>query len=102
MNIAQVLIKTIAVPGVSGCNWFGPTAKAYSLSVAALPGGVPMPFLTAYPTGAGRPGTSFLNAFEGQMMTNSVLVPAGSDGAIQLYAYRRTLVIVEMAGFFAR
>jgi hypothetical protein len=61
-----------------------------------------MPFLTAYPTGQPRPNASILNAFQGQVVSNSALVPAGVNGAIDIFAFRRTHVVVEVSGYFAR
>jgi serine protease len=61
-----------------------------------------MPFLTAYPTGQTRPNASVLNAFEGQVVSNSVIIAAGTGGAIDVFAYRRTNVVVELIGYFGR
>jgi len=43
-----------------------------------------------------------LNAFEGQTVTNSTIVPSGVNGAIEVFAYRRTRIVVEISGYFAR
>jgi hypothetical protein len=72
------------------------------LNVTALPAGEPMPFLTVYATGEARPNASILNAFEGQVMTNSAIVPAGVNGSIDVYAFKRTHVVVEVSGYFRR
>ncbi|MBL8213555.1 MAG: hypothetical protein JNK87_22745 [Bryobacterales bacterium] len=93
--------RTVAIPAEL-CSWAGPAAKAYALNVTAIPSGQPMPFLTVYPAGQTRPGTSFLNAFEGQTQTNSVIVPAGVNGAVDLFAYRPTQVRVDVMGYFGR
>jgi PKD repeat protein len=42
-------------------------------------------FLTVYPDGAARPGTSNINFRTGQTIANQVLVQTGSDGAIDFY-----------------
>ena len=42
-------------------------------------------FLTVYPDGASRPGTSNINFKTGQTIANQVLVQTGSDGAIDFY-----------------
>lgn len=78
------------------------SARAYALNFTALPNGSPMPFLTAYPSNQGRPNASILNAFQGQTVTNSALIPTGPDGAIDIFAFRRTDVVVEISGYFAR
>ncbi|MBS1827545.1 MAG: hypothetical protein JST93_19675 [Acidobacteria bacterium] len=84
------------------CPAIPATAKAYALNVTALPGGSPMPFLTLFPTGQPRPNASILNAFEGQTITNSAIVAAGTNGYVDLFSYRPTHVIVEISGYFAR
>jgi len=95
-------VRTIAVPSAPQCSAIPSNAQAYALNVTALPAGSPMPFLTVYATGAPRPNSSILNAFEGQIMTNSAVVPAGMNGAIDVYAFRRTHVVVEVSGYFLR
>jgi hypothetical protein len=94
--------RTINVPTAVGCNGIPSTARGYALNVTALPSGSPMPFVTAYPTGQVRPNASILNAFEGQIVTNSAIVPANAAGAIDVYAYRRTHLVVEISGYFGR
>ncbi|MBI4904126.1 MAG: hypothetical protein HY820_10855 [Acidobacteria bacterium] len=61
-----------------------------------------MPVITAYPTGQPQPNTSILNAFQGQTVTNSAIVPAGTNGSVNIYPYRQTHVIVEVSGYFGR
>jgi len=78
------------------------SAKGYVVNVTAMPGGSPMPFITAYPTGQGRPNASILNAFEGQTVTNSAIIGAGTNGAIDVYAFQHTHIAVELAGYFGR
>lgn len=94
--------RTIDVPAAPGCLGIPASARGYALNVTALPSGNPMPFLTAYPAGENFPNASILNAFEGQIVTNSAIIPAGEGGKINLYAYRRTHVVVEVSGYFGR
>src|SRR5262249_8536823 len=94
--------RTINIAAASGCSGISANAQGYALNVTALPSGNPMPFITAYPTGQPRPNASILNAFQGQVVTNSAIIPAGTNGAIDIYAYRGTDVIVEVSGYFGR
>ncbi len=94
--------RTVTVPGSGNCTGIPATAKGYVVNVTAMPGGSPMPFITVYPTGQARPNASVLNAFEGQTVTNATIVPAGTNGAIDVYAYRRTHAVVEISGYFGR
>lgn len=90
------------IPIRSACGGLPASAAAYAVNTTALPGGSPMPFLTLWPTGQGRPNASILNAFEGQIATNFAIIPAGANGSIDLFAYRRTHVVLELNGYFGR
>lgn len=43
-----------------------------------------------------------MNAFEGQIVTNSAIIPAGTGGGVNIYAFRRTNLAVEISGYFGR
>ena len=43
-----------------------------------------------------------LNAFEGQTVTNSAIVPAGTAGSVDVYAYQQTNVVIDLSGYFGR
>jgi len=94
--------RTISVPSAAACPGLPAGARGYALNFTAVPNGNPMPFLTAYPTGQAQPNASVLNAFQGQTISNSAIIPAGTGGAIDVYAFRRTDVVVEIAGYFGR
>lgn len=94
--------RTINVPATTGCSGIPPSAQGYAINVTALPNGNPMPFITAYPTGQPRPNASILNAFQGQVVSNAAIIPAGTNGSIDIYAYRRTDVVLEVSGYFGR
>lgn len=93
--------RTIPIP-TSTCAGIPGNARAYSLNATVMPGGSPMPFLTIYPTGQGRPNASVINAFEGQTVSSGFLVPAGVNGAVDIYAFRRTHIALEISGYFGR
>lgn len=90
--------KTISV----ACVGIPATASGYAANVTSISGGSPMPFLTLYPTGQARPNASTLNAFEGQTITNSTIVPSGTNASIDVFAYRHTEVVLEVSGYFGR
>jgi len=92
--------RTIPLP-TSGCPGLPASARAYALNATVIPN-APMPFLTLYPAGQGRPNASSLNAFEGQTITNSAIIPAGTSGAVDVFAFRRTHVVLEVNGYFGR
>ncbi len=94
--------RAIPIPSLPGCANIVPAAKAYTLNISVLPNNSPMPFLTAWPTGKPRPDASMLNAFQGQTVTNSAIIPAGTGGSINVYTYRRTDLMIELTGYFVR
>ena len=45
---------------------------------------------------------SMLNDFQGKLVTNSGLVPAGPNGSIDVYSYGATDLNVLISGYFSR
>jgi hypothetical protein len=76
------------------------TAAAYSLNVSVVPQG-PLGYLTVWPTGENQPGVSTLNSVDGRVKANAAIVPAGANGAINIYASNTTDVILDIDGYFA-
>ena len=76
------------------------TAQAYSLNVTVVPDG-PLSFLTAWPAGSPQPFVSTLNSFDGSVVANAAIVPAGTGGAVSIYVTDRTQVILDINGYFA-
>ena len=74
-------------------------AQAYSLNFAAVPKG-PLGFLTAWPTGQPQPTVASLNAVTGTVTANAVIVPAGANGAIDVYATNDTDLVIDIDGYF--
>ncbi len=65
-----------------------------------VPSGV-LSFLTTWPTGGNQPGVSTLNSFDGSVVANAAIVPAGTGGSINVYVTDRTHVILDINGYFA-
>ncbi|MEU9145721.1 hypothetical protein [Streptomyces sp. NPDC048349] len=59
--------------------------------------------LTAYPSGQAAPSASNVNFTAGQTIANSVIVPVGSDGKINIRngAWAGTDVIVDVVGYYS-
>lgn len=88
--------RTITVAG--GCG-IPSTARAYSLNATVVPRR-PLSYLTLYPTGQSQPFVSTLNAFQGQIIANAAIVPAGTGGAINAFATDDTELIIDVNGYF--
>jgi hypothetical protein len=57
-------------------------------------------FVTAYPSGEGRPNASNLNMIPGVAKPNLVMVKVGADGAIDLFNQSPTNLIVDVVGYY--
>src|SRR5687767_4655532 len=92
-------IRTYNIPG-SGCPGIPVGATAYSLNIAVFqPEG--QGWVTAWPTGETQPGVSSLNYLINQVISNGIIIPAGTTGQIDIFARRATHVIVDINGYFA-
>ena len=83
----------------SNCN-VPAAAQAYALNLTAIPKGT-LSYLTVWPDGQTQPGVSTLNAPTGAVTANAVIVPASSNGNIDVYASDSTDVIIDINGYFA-
>ncbi len=90
--------RSFPIPS-SGCG-IPATAAAYSLNVTVVPDGM-LQYLTAWPAGAGKPLVSTLNSWDGAVVANAAIVPAGTGGAINVFVANRTQVILDINGYFA-
>jgi hypothetical protein len=90
--------RTVNIPQ-SACS-VPAGAQAYSLNVTVVPRG-PLGYLSIWPTGSARPLVSTLNSFDGRVVSNAAVVPAGSGGAIDLFVTDSTDVILDINAYFA-
>lgn len=97
-SLSAGVARSFSVPA-GGCG-VPTSAQAFSLNVTAVPKGS-LGFLTAYPGGQAMPLASTLNSWNGQVVANAAIVPAGSGGALSVYASDATDVIVDVNGYFA-
>ncbi len=75
------------------------TAQAYSLNVTAVPNG-PLGYLTVWPAGQSQPVASLLNSLDGRVKAGAATVPAGTNGAISIFASNDTNVVLDIDGYF--
>ncbi len=87
--------RNFAIAGTCGVP---STASAYSINVTVVPTAV-LGFLTAWPTGQPQPLASLLNS-DGRIKANAAIVPAGTNGAISMYATNETQVVIDVNGYF--
>ena len=96
--IAAQSTRDFDVPG-STCG-VPANAAAYAMNVTVVPEG-PLSWLTVWPSGQPKPTVSTLNSYDGKIKANAVIVPAGINGAISLFATDQTEAILDINGYFA-
>ncbi|HLJ49266.1 MAG TPA: glycoside hydrolase family 44 protein [Bryobacteraceae bacterium] len=74
-------------------------ALAYSLNFTAVPPG-PLTYLSAWPSGQAQPYVSTLNSVNGRIVANAAIIPAGSAGAVSVYASDATDLVIDINGYF--
>ena len=93
--------RTFNIPA-SSCG-IPATAAAYSLNFTVVPAaGGPAANLTTWPAGAASsmPNVSTLNYY-GTVVANAAIVPAGLNGAINVFVNQTTDVLFDINGYFA-
>jgi hypothetical protein len=76
---------------------------AYSMNFTVVPhpAGQPLGYLTVWPQGEPQPTVSTLNNPTATVVANAAIVPAGNNGAIAVYPFNTTDLIVDINGYFA-
>ena len=74
-------------------------AQAFALNLTVVPLG-PLGFVSVWPDGQSQPVVSTLNSSDGRIKANAAIVPAGNNGAIDVFASNPTNVIVDINGYF--
>jgi uncharacterized repeat protein (TIGR01451 family) len=97
--LAAAQARTVPIQS-SACN-IPSTASAYSLNATVVPP-APLGFLSLWNTGGSQPSVSTLNAYDGSIMANAAIVPAGTGGAINAFASNATQLILDINGYFAQ
>jgi len=90
--------RSFAIPA-SGC-YVPSTAAAYAINVTVVPDG-PLGYLTAWPAAAPQPYVSTLNSWDGSVVANAAIVPAGANAAISVFVTQPTHVVLDINGYFA-
>ncbi len=90
--------QNFIIPQLGGCGI--PTGgQAYSLNVTVVPHGA-LGYLTVWPAGLAQPGISTMNSRDGRTKATAVIVQAGTNDAISIFASNTTDVILDVNGYF--
>jgi len=98
---SMVFGETRTFPLLSSSCGIASTAKAYSLNATVVPRPENLDYLSLWPAGQAQPFVSTLNSFDGRVVANAAIVPAGSDGAISAFVTDNTDLIIDINGYFA-
>lgn len=96
-QLAAQSTRDFAIPD-SPCG-IPATAQAYSLNVTVVPQ-TKLDYITVYPSGQTRPFASLLNSYDGRTKANAAIIPAGTNGAISVFATDPTHLVVDINGYF--
>jgi len=76
------------------------SAGAYVFTVTVIPNGR-LSLLTVYPTGENRGAVTTMVSLDGRIKSDPTVVPAGTNGAVSVYASDTTNVVIDIGGYFA-
>ena len=88
--------RSFAVPS-SPCG-IPSNAKAYSLNATVVPP-APLGLLTLW-GGGSMPGVSTLNSYDGSIVANAALIPAGTNAVVTAFTSNATDLILDVNGYF--
>ena len=75
-------------------------AQAYSFDITVVPPG-PLAYITAYSTGQPKPVAAVaVESPQGSLASNTGIIPAGSNGSIDVYASNPTDLVVDINGYY--
>ena len=77
-----------------------PNAQAYSFNISVVPP-APGGFITAYPTGQTMPLAATLIWAQALLVSNAAVVPAGTNGSVDIYASANTDLVIDINGYYA-
>jgi hypothetical protein len=97
-SLAAASSRSFTIPSSTKCT-IPTSAAAYSLNVTVVPHGA-LGYLTVWPTGQTQPVTSTLNSTDGRIKANAAIIPAGTGGAVSVYATNVTDLVLDIDGYF--
>ena len=75
-------------------------AQAYSFDITVVPPG-PLAYVAAYPTGQPTPVAAVaVESPQGTLASGTGIIPAGSNGSIDVYASNPTDLVVDINGYY--
>jgi hypothetical protein len=93
--------RSFPVPS-STCAGIPSNAGAYSFNFTAVPQASRLGIFTVWPTGSSLPNVSTMNSYNGSVVANAAIVPAGTAGAISIYVTDKADVLFDINGYFSQ
>ncbi len=90
--------RTYDIPG-GPCSGIPATAVAYSFNIAVTQP-LAQGHVIAWNTGVPKPVVSVLNYAFGQTIANGIIIPAGTDGKVDVFSLSSAHVIIDINGYF--
>ncbi|HJQ37090.1 MAG TPA: tail fiber domain-containing protein [Thermoanaerobaculia bacterium] len=90
--------RTYDIPG-SACAGIPATAVAYSFNIAVTQP-VAQGHVIAWNNGVPKPLVSVLNYAANQTIANGIIIPAGTDGKVDVFSLSSAHVIIDINGYF--
>jgi hypothetical protein len=91
--------RSFTIPSSTKCS-IPSTAAAYALNVTVVPKAASLSYITVWPTGQTQPLVSTLNSLDGTIRSNAAILPAGTSGALSVYATNATDLVLDIDGYF--
>ncbi len=100
--VGNAAARVFDINSAAHCPGIPAGADAYSLNftVIAAAGAFQNAFLTAWPTGGAQPAVSTLNFNAGQLVANAAIVPAGTNGSINVFVNAPGHLLIDINGYF--
>ena len=99
-SLAAVSSRSFTIPSSTNCS-IPSTAAAWSLNVTVVPPPQgTLQWLTVWPSGQTQPYVSTLNSLDGRIKANAAIIPAGTGGAVSVYATNTTDLVLDIDGYF--
>jgi hypothetical protein len=84
----------------TNCPGLPSNAGGWAVHLSYRPASVAS-YLTVYPAGAAQPATSTLLGYPGSWTGSNAIVPAGTNGIVDLYCQYAGDLIIDVNGYFA-
>src|ERR1035437_642319 len=98
-SLAAGAVRTFPVLSSTTCT-IPAVAQAYSFEITVVPPG-PLAYITAFPTGQSAPVAAItVESPQGFMASNTGIIPAGTNGSIDVYASNPTDVVIDINGYY--